>query len=62
MIGDDDIQTVFARPNKRLMRANPAIDTDDKFEAFARGLFQRVLSNAIAFGEAMRHMISGRPT
>ena len=60
MVGDDDVEAIRARPMKRLMRGDAAVDTDYQFVSLTRGLFERILSNAITLCEAMRNVITRR--
>ena len=60
MIGDDDVQSLIAGPNQRLVCGDAAIDANDQLVAFVRCFLQRVLPNAVTFGKAMRHVIAGR--
>src|SRR6185369_1290237 len=54
MIGDDYVETIVARPVKRLVCANAAIDADDEFVTIGDGFFECGLLNSVTFGEAMR--------
>ena len=44
---------------QRLVRAYAAIDADNQLVTIADSFFQTGLLNAIAFGETMRHVITG---
>src|SRR5258705_211984 len=58
MIGNDYIQALPPGPNKWLVSANAAIDTDDEFVPVSDGLLQRGLLNSITFSETMRDMVT----
>src|SRR6266550_3930311 len=62
MIGNDYIQALLPGPNKWLVSADAAIDTDDEFVAVSDGLLQRGLLNSITFRETMRHMVTSATT
>src|SRR5215213_5873263 len=56
VIGDDHVETVFARPVEWFMSANAAVDADDQRVTIGYCLFDRRLLNTVAFGKAMRDM------
>ena len=60
MIGDDDVESVCACPVQGLMRGYSAINADNQFVALAGGFLQSLLTNPVAFSEAMRDVVAGR--
>ena len=60
MISDDDVEAVCARPMKRFVRRDAAVDADNQFVSFSGSFFERILSNAVTFSEAVRNVIARR--
>src|SRR5215207_4841135 len=59
VIGDDHVETHFARPVEWFVSAYAAVDADDEFVAIGESLFECRLLNAVAFSEAMWNVESG---
>src|SRR2546421_8904728 len=58
MVSDDDIEAFCARPMKRFVRGDAAVDAEDQFVSFAGSFFEGVLANAVTLSEAMRYVIT----
>ena len=56
VIGDDDVETEFARPAHFLDRGDAAVDREDEPATFRGQSFERLAADAVALVEAARQM------
>ena len=59
VIGDDDVDAEFARASHHFLSANAGVDADDQAHAHGRGALDHFRAHAVAFADAMRHMVRG---